>query len=201
MRKIVVTEFLTLDGVMQGPGSPDEDREGGFEHGGWQMPYFDDDQMKAAAEGIAQTDAYLFGRKTYEIFSSYWPDQPDSDPFAATLNHTHKYVVSNSLTEPLDWQSSTVLSTDVPAAIAEIKAQPGKNITVMGSGELVQTLLGSDLVDEFMLMFHPLVLGSGKRLFRDGTLPRQFELVRSSTTSKGVIIATYRSAGAAAKVD
>ena len=196
MRKIVVTEFLTLDGVMQGPGSPDEDREGGFEHGGWQMPYFDDDQMKAAADGIARTDAYLLGRKTYEIFAAHWPTQPDSDPFAATLNHTHKYVVSKSLTEPLDWQNSTLISDDVPAGIAEIKAQAGKNITVMGSGELAQTLLRHDLVDEFLLMIHPLVLGSGKRLFRDGTLPREFELARSSTTSKGVVIATYRLARA-----
>ena len=191
MRKIAVTEFLTLDGVMQGPGSPDEDREGGFQHGGWQMEYFDDDQMKAAAEGIAATDAYLFGRKTYDIMAAYWPNQPDTNPFAATLNGLQKYVVSTTLRQPLTWQPTTLIDDDVPAAIAALKEQPGKNISVLGSGELVQILIRHDLVDEFGLMIHPLTLGSGKRLLREGLPPKRFELLRSTTTSKGVVMAIY----------
>jgi dihydrofolate reductase len=194
MRKIVVNEFMTLDGVMQAPGSPEEDREGGFEHGGWQMEYFDDDQLKAATEGIAETDAYLFGRKTYEIMAAYWPTQPDSNPFAATLNGLQKYLVSTTLREPFAWQPTVLISGDVPSAVAELKEQPGKNITVLGSGELVQTLLRHDLVDEIGLMINPLILGSGKRVFRDWLPPQRFELVKSTTTSKGVIMASYRRA-------
>ena len=196
MRKIVVNEFLTLDGVMQGPGSPDEDREGGFEHGGWQIGYFDDDQLKAATEAMADTDAYLFGRKTYEIMAAFWPTQLDSDPFAASLNGRQKYVVSNTLREPFDWQPTTLISDDVPAGIAALKEQPGKNIVVLGSGELVQTLIRHDLVDEFGLMINPLILGSGKRLFREGLAPERFELLETETTSKGVVMATYRRATA-----
>ena len=197
MRKLIVSEFLTLDGVMQGPGSPDEDREGGFEHGGWQMPYFDEVQMEFAAEGIAANGAYLFGRKTYEIMAAFWPAQPATDPFAATLNGLPKYVVSTTLQEPLAWQNSTLLKGDVADAIRNLKAQPGKNITVLGSGELVQTLIRHDLVDEFGLMINPLVLGTGKRLFRDGLAPARFRLVDSKTTTTGVLIATYRRADAA----
>jgi dihydrofolate reductase len=197
MRKLIVSEFLTLDGVMQGPGSPDEDREGGFDHGGWQMPYFDDVQMEVAAEGIAANGAYLFGRKTYEIMAAFWPTQPDTNPFAATLNGLPKYVVSTTLQEPLAWQNSTLLRGDVVEAIKNLKAQPGKNITVLGSGELVQTLIRHDLVDEFGLMINPLVLGTGKRLFREGLAPARFQLVDSKTTTTGVLIATYRRADAA----
>jgi dihydrofolate reductase len=197
MRKLIVSEFLTLDGVMQGPGSPDEDREGGFDHGGWQMPYFDDVQMEVAAEGIAANGAYLFGRKTYEIMAAFWPTQPDTSPFAATLNGLPKYVVSTTLQEPLAWQNSTLLRGDVVEAIKNLKAQPGKNITVLGSGELVQTLIRHDLVDEFGLMINPLVLGTGKRLFREGLAPARFQLVDSKTTTTGVLIATYRRADAA----
>jgi dihydrofolate reductase len=192
MRKLIATEFLSLDGVMQGPGSPDEDREGGFELGGWQMQFVDEDQMKAAGEGIAQTDAYLFGRKTYEIMAAYWPNQPDTDPFAATLNGTPKYVVSTTLTQPLAWQNTTLIKGDVVSQIRAVKERPGGNITVLGSGELVQTLIRAGLIDEFGLMINPLVLGSGKRLFRDELAPLSLELIRSTTTSKGVIIATYR---------
>jgi dihydrofolate reductase len=197
MRKLIVSEFLTLDGVMQGPGSPDEDREGGFDHGGWQMPYFDDVQMEVAAEGIAANGAYLFGRKTYEIMAAFWPTQPDTNPFAATLNGLPKFVVSTTLQEPLAWQNSTLLRGDVVEAIKNLKAQPGKNITVLGSGELVQTLIRHDLVDEFGLMINPLVLGTGKRLFREGLAPARFQLVDSKTTTTGVLIATYRRADAA----
>lgn len=195
MRKIVVSEFLTLDGVMQGPGSPDEDREGGFEHGGWQRRFtFDDAQMKALGEAITATDAYLFGRKTYENMAAYWPHQPDTDMFAAVLNPRPKYVVSRTLREPLEWQNSTLIRDNVAEEIGRLKQQPGKNITVLGSGELVQALIQNDLVDEFALFVHPLVLGSGKRLFREGLAARRFELVDSTASSEGVLTLTYRPA-------
>lgn len=191
MRKVIVNEFLSLDGVMQGPGDPDEDRSGGFEHGGWQMPYFDDDFAKVAFEGMAETDGYLFGRRTYEIMAAYWPTQPDDVPFAASLNGLPKYVASTTLSEPLEWRNSTLLQGDVAKAVAELKEQPGKNLVVLGSGELVQTLMENDVVDEYGLSFHPIVLGSGKRLFREGSPKRPLRLVRSMTTSTGVIVATY----------
>lgn len=193
MRKIVVSEFLTLDGVMQAPGSPDEDREGGFENGGWQRQFtFDEDQLKVIGEAIAETDAYLFGRKTYEIMAAYWPLQPKGDMFADTLNGRIKHVVSTTLREPLGWQNSTLISENVPEAIARLKQQPGKTISVLGSGGLVQTLVRHGLVDELSLMVHPLVLGSGKRLFRDGLVPRRFELVDSQAGGNGVVTLTYR---------
>ncbi len=189
--KLIVNEFLSLDGVMQGPGDPDEDRSGGFEHGGWQMPYFDDDFAKVAFEGMAETDGYLFGRRTYQIMAAYWPTQPDDAPFAASLNGVPKYVASTTLSEPLEWRNSTLLKGDVAKAVAELKEQPGKNLVVLGSGELVQPLMENDLVDEYGLSFNPIVLGSGKRLFREGSPKRPLRLVRSMTTSTGVIVATY----------
>jgi dihydrofolate reductase len=194
MRKVIVNEFLSLDGVMQAPGSPDEDRSGGFAHGGWQMPYFDDVFAGVAAEGIAETGGYLFGRRTYEIMAAYWPSQPDDDMFAATLNNLPKYVASTTLSEPLEWKNSTLLQGDVAKAVAELKEQPGGNLVVLGSGELVQTLMENDLVDEYGLMINPIVLGSGKRLFRDGSAKRPLRLVRSKTSSTGVLIATYEPA-------
>ncbi len=197
MRKIVVSEFLTLDGVMQGPGSPDEDRSGGFEHGGWHT-FMDETMMESVGEAIAKTDAYLFGRRTYEIMAAHWPNQPDTDMFAGPLNRRQKYVVSTTLTEPLAWQNSTLISRDVPEAIAALKKQPGGDISVLGSGELVQTLLRHDLVDELALMIDPLVLGSGKRLFRDGLEPIRLQLAEAKPTSSGVIMALYRRQGATA---
>lgn len=191
MRKLIVQEFVSLDGVMQAPGDPDEDRSGGFTHGGWQMRYFDDDFARVAAEGIAETGGYLFGRRTYEIMAAYWPSQPDDDPFAATLNGLPKYVASTTLSEPLAWQNSALLHGDVAKAVAELKEQPGKNLVVLGSGELVQTLMENDLIDEFGIMINPIVLGSGKRLFRDGSTMRPLRLVRSLRTSTGVLVATY----------
>lgn len=195
MRKIVVSEFLSLDGVMQGPGSPDEDREGGFDQGGWQMQYNDEEQMKVVSEGIAATDAYLFGRKTYQIFASYWPNQPDDDPFARTLNGLPKYVASTTLREPLEWQNSTVLRGNLADEVRKLKEQDGKNISVLGSGALVKSLADAGLVDEYWLMVCPIVLGNGKRLFRDGFAPTGFELVESSTNSKGAVMGTYRPTG------
>jgi dihydrofolate reductase len=191
MRKLIVNEFLSLDGVMQAPGDPDEDRSGGFAHGGWQMQYFDDDFAKVAFEGMAETDGYIFGRRTYEIMAAYWPDQPDDAPFAASLNGLPKFVASTTLSEPLEWQNSTLLKGDVAKAVAELKEQPGKNLVVLGSGDLVQTLMENDLVDELGLMINPIVLGGGKRLFREGSTKRPLRLVRSMTTSTGVIVASY----------
>ena len=191
MRKLIVNEFLSLDGVMQAPGSPDEDREGGFAHGGWQIPYFDEVFGKVAAEGIAEAGAYLFGRKTYQTMAAFWPSQPDDDMFAATLNGLPKYVASTTLSEPLEWDNSTLLQSDVAKAVAELKGQNGKDIVVLGSGELVQTLIENDLVDEFGLMIHPVVLGSGKRLFPDGNPKRPLRLIRSTTSTTGVVIASY----------
>lgn len=191
MRKLIVSEFLTLDGVMQGPSGPDEDRSGGFEHGGWHT-FMDDVQMQAVGDAVADTDAYLFGRKTYDIMAAHWPNQPDTNFFAAVLNPRPKYVVSTTLREPLAWQNSTLISADVPRAIARLKDQPGKNITVLGSGELVQTLIRHDLVDEFALVIDPIVLATGKRLFRDGLPPLRLRLVDATPTPSGVIMATYR---------
>jgi dihydrofolate reductase len=191
MRKLVVNEFLSIDGVMQGPGSPEEDTDGGFAHGGWQIPYFDEVFGKVAAEGIAEAGAYLFGRKTYQTMAAFWPSQPDDDMFAATLNGLPKYVASTTLSEPLEWDNSTLLQSDVAKAVAELKEQNGKDIVVLGSGELVQTLIENDLVDEFGLMIHPLVLGSGKRLFPDGNPKRPLRLIRSTTSTTGVVIASY----------
>jgi dihydrofolate reductase len=191
MRKLIVNEFLSLDGVMQAPGDPDEDRSGGFAHGGWQMPYFDDVFAGVAFEGMKETGGYLFGRRTYEIMAAFWPSQSDDVPFAASLNGLPKYVASTTLSEPLAWQNSTLLQGDVAKAVAELKEQPGKNLVVLGSGELVQTLMENDLIDEYGLMINPVVLGSGKRLFRDDSAKRPLRLVRSMTSSTGVLIATY----------
>jgi dihydrofolate reductase len=190
MRKLTVSEFVSLDGVMQAPGGADEDTEGGFRHGGWQMGYFDDVAGERIGASMAQTGAFLLGRRTYEIFASYWPTQSDDDPFAKILNGLPKYVASTTLGEPLAWQNSTLLQGDVAKAVAELKEGEGGNIVVLGSGGLVQTLYENDLVDEFALMIHPIVLGSGKKLFRE--VPRKpLKLADSLTTSTGVVMATY----------
>ena len=190
MRKLTVSEFVSLDGVMQAPGGADEDTEGGFRHGGWQMGYFDDVDGERIGASMAQTGAFLLGRRTYEIFASYWPTQSDDDPFAKILNGLPKYVASTTLGEPLAWQNSTLLQGDVAKAVAELKEGEGGNIVVLGSGGLVQTLYENDLVDEYALMIHPIVLGSGKKLFRE--VPRKpLKLADSVTTSTGVLMATY----------
>ena len=148
MRTLRVIEFLSLDGVMQAPGAPDEDTEGGFQHGGWQRPYFDEVLGKSAAEGMAATDAYLFGRKTYESMAAYWPTAPDGNPYAHHLNNTQKYVAARTL-RTLEWRNSTLIEGDVADEVVTLKEQPGMNIAVLGSGELVQTLMEHDLVDEY----------------------------------------------------
>jgi dihydrofolate reductase len=188
-----VIEFLSLDGVMQAPGAPDEDTEGGFQHGGWQRPYFDEVLGATAAEGMAETDAYLFGRKTYEKMAAYWPTAPEDDPYGRHMNSTPKYVASRTLRD-VEWQNSTLIKGDVAEEVARLKEQPRKNIAVLGSGELVQTLLEHDLVDEFFLAVYPIVLGSGKRLFREADQVRKLSLVDSKPTSTGGVILTYRPA-------
>ncbi len=194
MPKLIVNEFLTLDGVMQAPGAKDEDRSGGFERGGWQLDYFDDVFGSTLMEGLAAAGGFLLGRRTYEIFAAHWPKQPASDPLAGTFNGLPKYVVSTTLGEPLAWENSTLIRGDVPAELAKLKNQPGKELQVIGSGELVQTLIGHGLVDEYRLMIHPIVLGSGRRLFRETDAPTKLRLTDVKPTTTGVLIATYEPA-------
>ena len=191
MRRIVVSEFLTLDGVMQAPGDPNEDRSGGFEHGGWQLAYFDDIFGSVMMDAFAATGGMLLGRRTYETFAAHWPKQPPDDPLAGMMNGLEKYVVSTTLTEPLAWQNSTLIRTDVAGEVGRLREGSGKELQVIGSGELVQTLIRHDLVDAYRLMVHPLVLGTGKRLFREGTALTRLRLVDTKPTSTGVLILTY----------
>jgi dihydrofolate reductase len=194
MSKIVVTNNLTLDGVMQSPSHPDEDRRGGFEHGGWAPPYADSVMERVMGEGIARGGALLFGRRTYEQFAAFWPNQPDDNPYAEVLNNRQKYVASTTLDEPLPWSNSTLLDGDAAEAVAELKQRPGKDIVVLGSGDLVRSLMRRDLVDEYVLSIHPLVAGSGRRLFPDGGSFAALRLVDAVTTTTGVVISTYRPA-------
>jgi dihydrofolate reductase len=194
MREITVFNSVTLDGVMQAPGRPDEDPRGGFAHGGWAAPYSDEVMGRVAAEGMAGPRALLLGRRTYEDFHGFWPHQTDN-PFTEVLDNTRKYVASTTLREPLGWRNSTLLEGDAAEAVARLKEQAGEDLTVLGSGELVQALRRRDLVDRYVLLVHPLVLGSGRRLFPDGGPAATLRLVDSVTTTTGVIIATYQPAG------
>ncbi len=188
MPKIVVNAFLTLDGVMQAPGGPDEDREGGFSHGGWQAPYVDGVMLRLITEAMADADGFLLGRKTYDIFASYWPRITDpNDAIATALNSKRKYVVSRSL-ERVAWSNSSLIKGDVVAEIRKLGQRPGRTVQTWGSTELLQTLLKNDLIDEYRLFVFPVVLGSGKRLFGSGTVPAALRQVESVTTGKG---ATY----------
>ena len=191
MPRIIVSEFLTLDGVMQAPGVPDEDRDGGFEHGGWQMSYFDDVFSQFVMGGIASAGGLLLGRRTYEIFAAHWPNQPADDPLAPTLNAMPKHVVSTTLEAPLAWQNSHLIQGDVPGAVSALRQDEGNHILVIGSGELAQTLMRENLVDEYRLMVHPLVLGTGKRLFRGEAGSVRLKLVESKPTTTGVLLLTY----------
>jgi dihydrofolate reductase len=194
VRKVVVNNSVTLDGVMQAPGRPDEDTRGGFEHGGWAQPYFDSVMADVAAEGMAKGADMLFGRRTYEDFATFWPNQSEDNPFTAVLNNSQKYVASTTLMEPLSWINSSLLEGDAAEAVARLKEQTGKDLVVLGSGELVQSLMRSNLIDEFVLLIHPLVLGSGRRLFTDDGAPATLRLVDTKTTTTGVVIATYQPA-------
>jgi dihydrofolate reductase len=190
MRELVVLTFLTLDGVMQAPGGPEEDPDGGFEHGGWSAGYWDEQIETAMGEAMSGPFDLVLGRKTYEIFAAYWPHT--DGPFADVLNTATKHVASTTLKE-LEWQNSELIEGDVPEGVRALKEQDGPELQVHGSANLIQTLLEHGLVDEFRLKIYPLVLGKAKRLFDGGTVPAGLELVSSQVSSSGVIIATYRS--------
>jgi dihydrofolate reductase len=193
--KLTVTTFLSLDGVMQAPGAPDEDRSGNFRHGGWLVPYADADMGRIVTDVFAKTDAFLLGRKTYEIFAAHWPRVTDpDDPVATALNRLPKYVVSRTLAKA-EWHSSTLIRGDIAKQVAELKQRHGREILIQGSSELLQTLLANDLVDEYRLLLFPVVLGSGKRLFGSGTVPSALTLLDTRATSTGVVVNTYRPAG------
>jgi dihydrofolate reductase len=192
MPKIVVVSSLTLDGVLQAPGRPDEDTRDGFAHGGWAVPYSDEVMAEAMGEHMATDGALLLGRRTYLDLYGYWPSQP-ANPYTDKLTKTQKHVVSRTLTEPLGWQNSTLVTGDVPAAVAALKAET--DLGVIGSGELCRTLMAHDLVDEYLLLVHPLVLGSGRRLFPETGPVAELDLVDSVTTTTGVMLAHYRVRG------
>ena len=195
MRNLVVGTFVTLDGVMQAPGGPNEDRDGGFQHGGWLVPYFDEKFLGIMTEWTKRAGAFLLGRKTYEIFAESWPKSTDpADENAAALNTRPKFVASKTL-DRVDWNNSTLLKGDVAQAVAKLKAQEGGEIQVHGSGNLIQTLLKNDLVDAFRIWQFPVVLGTGKRLFGDGTIPRSFRLVDTQPNTTGAVLHVYERAG------
>jgi dihydrofolate reductase len=197
MRKVIANEFISLDGVVQAPGAADEDTSGGFEHGGWHLRYFDDLSQKRVLESIVEAGGFLLGRRTYEIFAAYWPNASEEEQvIAEPLNTKPKYVASTTLTEPLEWQKSTLLRGDLAKAVAELKQEDGGDLHVIGSAELVQSLIGRGLLDELRLMIDPLLLGGGKRMFpNDGSL-RTLRLVDSEVTTTGAILATYAPAEA-----
>jgi dihydrofolate reductase len=194
MRKLVVTTFMTLDGVMQAPGGPEEDPDGGFEHGGWSVGYWDERMGELALEIHLAAGGVLFGRKTYEILGSYWPRVGNDDPMAAKLNAVPKYVASRTL-DTFEWANSSLLDGDVPDAVGRLKAEDGDPLLVIGSSGLIQTLIQHDLVDTFKVWTFPVVLGEGKRLFGDGAIPAGLELNDIQTSTTGVTVATYERAG------
>jgi dihydrofolate reductase len=187
---VVVFTSLSLDGVMQAPGRPDEDTRDGFEHGGWAIPYSDPVMAEMATKDMANTGAILLGRRTYQDFYSFWPHQKDN-PYTEVLDNTLKYVASTTLREPLPWRNSALLEGDAADAVAALKRQQDKDMVVLGSGELARSLMRRDLVDRYVLLIHPLVLGSGRHLFQAGGLPAAVRLVDARTTTTGVVIATY----------
>ncbi len=191
MRQIVALESVSLDGVMQAPGRADEDLRDGFEHGGWAVPYRDAVMGGIMAQGMAGVGPLLFGRRTYEDFFKVWPGRKDN-PFTEVLDNAQKFVASTTLSEPLPWRNSTLLKGNAADTVAGLKEQPGKDILVMGSGVLVRALAQSNLVDRFVLLIHPLVLGSGRRLFADAGAFAPLRLAESTTTTTGVMIATYQ---------
>jgi dihydrofolate reductase len=187
--RVVVINNVTLDGVMQGPGRAEEDMRDGFAHGGWAAANTDEVMMEALGARMGEGLRLLLGRRSYEGMLGYWNTQ--DSPFKAALNNADKYVASRTLREPLPWPNSTLLQGDVAEAVAELKQQPAKDLIVWGSGELIQTLLRHELIDEFLLMIHPLVLGAGRRLFPDVGAPASLRLVDSTPTTTGVLLATY----------
>lgn len=195
MGKLIVTEFVTLDGVAQAPGGPDEDRDDGFTHGGWQAPLLDEESGRVIFEHARSMDALLLGRKTYEIFADYWPTAPEAMPFTGLLNSVPKYVASRTLAGPLAWQGSTVVAEDLAQGITSLKERHDE-IQVIGSLDLVQSLLRFGLVDRLNLWLYPLLLGSGKHVFADGTVPTALRLTESVTHANGTLQLAYETAGA-----
>jgi dihydrofolate reductase len=195
MRRLIVGTFLTLDGVMQAPGAPDEDRDGGFEHGGWLVPFFDDAFAESMAEWTAQAGAFLLGRRTYEIFAHSWPNSTDpADRAGEALNSRPKFVASRTLNQ-LDWNNSHLLHGDIPDAVTRLKAEEGGEIQVHGSGDLIQTLLRHDLVDTLRLWWFPVVVGTGKRLFGNGVSPTSFQLTETRYNTTGAALHVYERVG------
>ena len=193
MRKVIANEFMSLDGVVQAPGGADEDTSGGFAHGGWHMRFMEDEPAQQwVLASIVEAGGFLLGRRTYEIFAAYWPSaSEDEQVIAEPLNTKPKHVVSTTLTEPLEWQNSTLVDGDVATAVAALKQQEGGDLHVIGSSELVRALIEHELVDEFRLMIDPVVLGGGKRIFRDDGSLRSLRLIDGQVTSTGAILATY----------
>ena len=193
MRKVIVNEFVSLDGIAQAPGADDEDPSGGFAHGGWHMQYMEDELARRwVLRSIVEAGGFLLGRRTYEIFAAYWPNAPEEEQvIAEPLNGKPKFVASTTLTEPLGWQNSTLVDGDVAAAVRALKHDDGGDLHVIGSTELVRTLIEHDLVDELRLMIDPVVLGGGKRIFGDDGLLRRLRLVDGQVTGTGAILATY----------
>ncbi len=192
MRELAILTFLTLDGVMQGPGSPEEDPSGGFTQGGWAANYWDEVMQQVMAEAMADPYDLLLGRKTYDIFAAHWPEAGDNNPVAKMLNSASKFVATTSTQNDIEWQNTTRITGDVAAEVSRLKAQDGPLLQVHGSCELIQTLLSHDLIDEFRLWTFPVVLGSGKCLFSQGAVPAELTLVKSETTSNGVVMGIYR---------
>jgi len=191
VRKLIVNNSVTLDGVMQAPARADEDRRGGFSRGGWAAPYFDDVMAQAAAEGMTGGGAMLFGRRTYEDFAKVWPTMPADNPFTRFLNEVPKHVASRSLRDPLEWNNATVLYGDATRSVARLKLDAKADIVILGSGELIRSLMPHHLIDEYRLLIHPLVLGEGLRMFSDSASYLQLRLKGTKVTTTGVIIATY----------
>lgn len=191
MANVIVINHLSLDGVVQGPGRPDEDVRDGFALGGWGAERTDDEVMAPIGRVAGNAGPMLFGRWTYESLFAHWPKQTDGNPFTASLDAAHKYVASTTLSEPLPWQNSTLLKGDIVAAVRELKVQEDKDILVFGSGVLLQTLIAAGLVDTFLLLIHPVVLGHGRRLFPDGGVPFSLRVVDATATSSGILALTY----------
>lgn len=196
MRKVIVNEWMTLDGVVQAPGAADEDMTGGFQHGGWHLGYFDDISREWMVKNLTEAGGFLLGRRTYEGFAGHWPNAAEEEQvIARPLNTLPKYVASTTLTDPLEWQNSTVLQGDVAEAVLALKQDDGADLLAIGSTQLVHTLIEHDLVDEFRLMIDPVMVGGGKRLFHDDGALRPLRLVDKQTVTTGAIIATYAPAG------
>lgn len=193
MRKLIAGTFLTIDGIMQAPGGPEEDPSGGFAHGGWSVPYFNDRMGEAMVDWISRAGGFLLGRKTYEIFAAHWP-HVGNDPIADRLNNSPKYVASRTLAGA-DWKHSSIIKGDLIETVRRLKEESGGEIQIHGSGNLIQSLLPHNLIDEFRLWISPVVLGTGKRLFGEGTVPARFELVDTQLAGSGAVLHVYRAAG------